>query len=148
MSAPSRDPAWDASPDERRATYQIHCQSVTKALTSCPTTSDPPMRPQKGRIRRPYVRSDKTKSRRFAYCAYLSENLDRPLPTKDGGTLRTIHAACDDMTSIGNQRERRQQWQRACNLILAKANVVTVSRALELALFMDAKLEVSKVPAK
>jgi hypothetical protein len=31
-------------------------------------------------------------------------------------------------------------------LILAKENVLTVSRALELALFMDAKLDVSKVP--
>src|SRR5215471_18452380 len=40
--------------------------------------------------------------------AYLSQKLDRPLPTKDGGTLRTIREACDYMTSIGNQRERRQ----------------------------------------
>src|SRR5438045_9761612 len=96
-SLPKRDEGTDVLPDDVRSTDA----------------------PQKGRIRRPYVRSDKTKSRRFAYCAYLSENLDRPLPTKDGGTLRTIHAACDDMTSIGNQRERRQQWQRACNLILA-----------------------------
>jgi hypothetical protein len=32
--------------------------------------------------------------------------------------------------------------------ILAKAGVLTVSRALELALFMDAKLDVAKVPAK
>jgi hypothetical protein len=30
--------------------------------------------------------------------------------------------------------------QRACKLILAKEDVLTVSRALELALFMDAKL--------
>jgi hypothetical protein len=30
---------------------------------------------------------------------YLSQNLDRPLPTIDGGTLRTIRAACDYMTS-------------------------------------------------
>jgi hypothetical protein len=79
---------------------------------------------------------------------YLSQNLDRPLPTKDGGPLRTIRAACDYMTSIGNQRERRPYWQRACKLILARADVMTVSRALELALFMDAKLDVSKVPAK
>jgi hypothetical protein len=42
---------------------------------------------------------------------YLSQNLDRPLPTKDGGTLRTIREACDYMTSIGKQRERRPQWQ-------------------------------------
>jgi hypothetical protein len=79
---------------------------------------------------------------------YLSQNLDRPLPTKDGGTLRTLGEACDYMTSIGKQRELRPQWQQACKLILAKADVMTVSRALELALFMDAKLDVAKVPAK
>ena len=73
---------------------------------------------------------------------YLSQNLDRPLPTKDGGTLRTLGEA------IGKQRELRPQWQQACKLILAKADVMTVSRALELALFMDAKLDVAKVPAK
>jgi hypothetical protein len=33
-------------------------------------------------------------------------------------------------------------------LILAKEDVLTVSRALELALFKDAKLDVSKVPAE
>jgi hypothetical protein len=62
--------------------------------------------------------------------------------------LRTICEACDYMTSIGKKRELRQRWPRACKLILAKADVVTVSRSLELALFMDAKLDVSKVPAK
>jgi hypothetical protein len=45
------------------------------------------------------------------------------------------------MTGIGKQRELRSHWQRACKLILAKENVPTVSRAVELALFMDAKLE-------
>jgi hypothetical protein len=33
-------------------------------------------------------------------------------------------------------------------MILAKEDVLTISRALELALFMDAKLDVSKAPAK
>jgi hypothetical protein len=42
------------------------------------------------------------------------------------------------------KRELRQHWQHACRLILAKEDI-TVSRALELALFMDAKLDVSKV---
>jgi hypothetical protein len=79
---------------------------------------------------------------------YLSQNLDRPLPTKDGGTLRTIRAACDYMTSMGKSRELRPHWQRACKLILAKADMMTVSRALELALFMDAKLDVSNVSTK
>jgi hypothetical protein len=80
--------------------------------------------------------------------AYLSQKLDRPLPTKDGGTLRTISEACDYMTAMNKQRELRQRWQRVAKLILAKENVLTVSRALELALFMDAKLDVSKVPAE
>jgi hypothetical protein len=35
--------------------------------------------------------------------AYLSQPLDRPLPTKDGGTLRTIGEACDYMTSMGKK---------------------------------------------
>jgi hypothetical protein len=68
--------------------------------------------------------------------------------TKDGGTLRTIREACDYMTTMGRKRELRTHWQRACKLILAKADVSAVSRALELALFMDGKLDVSKVPAK
>jgi hypothetical protein len=70
------------------------------------------------------------------------------LPTKDGGTLRTIGEACDYMTGMGKKRELRDHWQRVCKLILAKENVLTVSRALELALFYDTKLDVSKVSAK
>jgi len=80
--------------------------------------------------------------------AYLSKKLDRPIPTKDGGTLRTISEACDYMTAMGKERELRQRWQRVAKLILAKENVLTVSRALELALFMDAKLDVAKASAK
>jgi len=36
-------------------------------------------------------------------------------------------------------------WQRGCNLDLRERGVLTVSMALELALFMDAKLDVSKL---
>jgi hypothetical protein len=46
--------------------------------------------------------------------AYLSQKLDCPLPTKDGGTLRTIREACDYMTSMGKKQVLRQHWQRAC----------------------------------
>jgi hypothetical protein len=52
--------------------------------------------------------------------AYLIHKLDRPLPTKDGGSLRTICDGCNYMTGIGKQRELRSHWQRACKLILAK----------------------------
>jgi hypothetical protein len=43
---------------------------------------------------------------------YLSRKLDQPLPTKDGGTLRTIRDACNYMTGMGKQRELRSHWQR------------------------------------
>jgi hypothetical protein len=57
---------------------------------------------------------------------YLSQQLDRFLPTKDGGTLTTIREACDYMTGMGQKRELRTQWQRVCKLILAKKDVLTV----------------------
>jgi len=44
---------------------------------------------------------------------YLSQKLDQPLPTKDGGTLRTIRDACDYMTGMGKQRELRSQWRHS-----------------------------------
>jgi hypothetical protein len=75
---------------------------------------------------------------------YLSQKLDRPLPTKDGGVLRTIRDACDYMTGMDKKRELRDHWQRACKLILAKEDVLTVSRCLELVLFIDAKSDVSR----
>ena len=39
------------------------------------------------------------------------------------------------------------RWQRVAGLILEEADVAAVSRQLELALFMDAKLDVAKMPA-
>jgi len=41
---------------------------------------------------------------------YLSQKLTRPLPTKDGGTLRTIREACDYMTGMGKKRELLSHW--------------------------------------
>jgi hypothetical protein len=43
---------------------------------------------------------------------YLSQQLDRPLPTKDGGMLRTIRDAFDYMNGMGERRELRDHWQR------------------------------------
>jgi hypothetical protein len=59
--------------------------------------------------------------------AYLSQALDRPLPTKDGGTLCTIGEACTYMTNVGKKRELLNHWQRVAQLILAKDDVLTVS---------------------
>jgi hypothetical protein len=80
--------------------------------------------------------------------AYLSQKLTRPLPTKDGGTLRTVLDARTYMLALSKQRETRRQWQRAAELLLGQADVAAFSKQVELAPFYDAKLDVSKVPAK
>jgi len=41
--------------------------------------------------------------------AYLSRKLTRPLPTKDGGTLRTVLDAWTYMLALSKDRERRTQ---------------------------------------
>jgi len=75
--------------------------------------------------------------------AYLSQKLTRPLVTKDGGTLRTILDARAYMLALSKDRERRAQWQRAAELLLAQADVAEFSKQVELALFYDAKLELA-----
>jgi hypothetical protein len=55
--------------------------------------------------------------------AYLSRKLTRPLPTKDGGTLRTVLDARAYMLGLSKDRERRTQWQHAAELLLAQADV-------------------------
>ena len=77
--------------------------------------------------------------------AYLSKKLTPPIPTKDGGTLRTILEACEYMAAIGKERELRPHWQQVRELMLQEADVAAV---LRLAILKDAKLDVSKVPAK
>jgi hypothetical protein len=52
------------------------------------------------------------------------------------------------MLGPSKARELRTQWQRAAELLLAKADVANLSKQVELALFYDAKLDVSKVRAK
>jgi hypothetical protein len=80
--------------------------------------------------------------------AYLSQTLDRPLPTKDGGTLRTAAEARAYMLGLSKARELRSQWQHAAKLLLREADIGAFSTALELALFYDAKLDVSKITGK
>ena len=68
----------------------------------------------------------------------------RPLPTKDGGTLRTVLDARAYMFRLSKDWERSARWQRAAQLLLAKANVGAVSRQLELALVHDGKLDLAQ----
>jgi hypothetical protein len=77
--------------------------------------------------------------------AYLSQKLDQPLPTKDGGTLHTVLDARTYMLALPKRRETTAQWQRAAELLLDGADVAAFSKAVELALFYDAKLDVTKI---
>jgi hypothetical protein len=48
---------------------------------------------------------------------YLTRKLTRPLPTRDGGVLRTVLDARTYMLGLWTDRELRTQWQRACELL-------------------------------
>src|SRR3981189_540683 len=71
---------------------------------------------------------------------YLSQSLRRPLPTKDGGILRTVADAADYMMALSKDRQRAH-WQRAARLILGAADADDLSRQVELALFYDRQLD-------
>ena len=79
---------------------------------------------------------------------YLSKKLIAPIPTKDGGTLRTIQEGCQYMAVISKEREQRTHWRQIRELIDQEADVDAVSWKLRLAILKDAKLDVSKVRAK
>jgi hypothetical protein len=74
--------------------------------------------------------------------ANLSQKLTRPLVTKDGSTLHTVLDARTYMLALSKDRERNARWQRAAELLLDGADVAAFSKAVELALFFDAKLVV------
>jgi hypothetical protein len=78
--------------------------------------------------------------------AYLSQKLIRPLPTKDGDTLRIVLDARAYMLALPKRCETSAQWQRAAELLLTEADVADFSKQVELALFYDAKLDVMKMP--
>jgi hypothetical protein len=47
------------------------------------------------------------------------------------------------IVSLLKRRELRGQWQRACELLLTEADVGELTKALELALFFDSKLDLT-----
>ena len=70
---------------------------------------------------------------------YLAQSLRRPLPTKDGGTLRTVADAANYIVALPEDR-RRTHWDRTVQLLLDMADPSEISRQLELALFYDRQL--------
>jgi hypothetical protein len=52
---------------------------------------------------------------------YLAQTLRRPLPTKDGGTLRTVADAVKYIVALPENR-RRAHWDRTAQLLLDLAD--------------------------
>ena len=75
--------------------------------------------------------------------AYLTQKLTGPLPTKDGGTLRTVLDARSYMLRISKARQQSAQWARVAQL--AKADLGAFCRQVELALRYDGKLDVTRM---
>ena len=59
--------------------------------------------------------------------------------------MRTILDARTYMVGLPKRRETTAQWQRAAELLLAQADIAELTPAVDLALFYDAKVDVSKV---
>ena len=73
---------------------------------------------------------------------YLSQKLTPyPLPTKDGGILRTIDDARAYMLSLSKKRGLRAHWQHAGRLLLKEAGAAALTWQVQVALFMDGKLD-------
>ena len=73
--------------------------------------------------------------------AYLESRLPSPLPTKDGGTLYAVKDVRAYVLGLAHSRSEHLYWQRAHQLLLDQADVVTLRRQVELALFCDAQLD-------
>ena len=80
---------------------------------------------------------------------YLAQTLRRPMPTKDGGTLRTVadaaKYAAKYIVALPEDR-RRAHWDRTAQLLLDLADAAEISRQLELALFYDRQLNFKTPP--
>jgi hypothetical protein len=77
-----------------------------------------------------------------------STSLARPIMVKDGPTLRTLHDVRAFMLGLPEGIQLRQSWQKAAELLIAAADgngdVDATTRQTELALFLEAKLGLSK----
>ena len=72
-----------------------------------------------------------------------TESLTRPIRDRiDGVTLRTRDDARRYIEAIPLQRLMTMQWHVARNLLMAEADAEAVTRALELALKFEARLDV------
>jgi hypothetical protein len=73
---------------------------------------------------------------------YLPETLTpHPLPTKDGGVLRTVGDARAYILTLPKTRRSRAHWKRASLLLLEEVGAAALTRQIQVALVMDGKLD-------
>jgi hypothetical protein len=74
---------------------------------------------------------------------HLAERLmPYPLPTTDGGVLRTIGDARDYMLSLSKEREWLDHWKPAYRLLAQGADAAALTQQVHLALSRDGQLDV------
>ena len=64
-----------------------------------------------------------------------------PLPTKDGGVLRTIGDARAYMLALPKEREWLDHWKVAYRLLVRGANAAELTRQVHLALSVDGEFD-------
>jgi hypothetical protein len=73
---------------------------------------------------------------------YLSEKLTPyPLRTRDAGVLRTIGDTSAYMQALPKTRALRAHWQHARRLLLEEVRAAALTQQVQVALFMDGKLD-------
>jgi hypothetical protein len=65
-----------------------------------------------------------------------------PLPTKDGGVLRTIGDARAYMLALPKEREWLDHWKPAYRLLVAGAGAAELTQQVQLTLSRDGQLDV------
>ena len=73
---------------------------------------------------------------------YLARPLTpNPLPTKEGGVLRTIDDARAYMLALSKEREWRDHWKAAYRLLVQGASAEALTEQVRLALSEDGELD-------
>ena len=73
---------------------------------------------------------------------YLSATLTpHPLPTKDGGVLRTVGDARAYILTLPKTRRSRAHWKRASLLLTEEVGAAALTRQVQVALVIDGKLD-------
>jgi hypothetical protein len=75
--------------------------------------------------------------------AYLSQKFSQSLPTKDGGVLHTVSDASRDLLALPENLQHGDRWVRMADAIMAQKPVATVSNLVNMALFLDGKLDLA-----